>query len=83
MLFRSKEPYVSDEYFVKDMFGDIADDRLRSALLELSEKQKELLYDVAILRIPQTEIAGRDNTSLTAVNNRFRRIIKKLQAFLM
>lgn len=79
----NKEPSVSDEYFIGGMFVDIADDRLRSALLELSEKQKELLYDVVILRIPQTEIAERDNTSLTAVNNRFRRIIKKLQAFLM
>lgn len=77
----NKEPSVSDEYFGDGMFGDISDEKLRHALSELTERQKELLYDVVIARIPQTEIAGRDNMSLTAVNNRFRRIIKKLQTY--
>lgn len=77
----NKEPSVSDGYFGDGMFGDISDEKLRRALSELTERQKELLYDVVILRIPQTEIAVRDNMSLTAVNNRFRRIIKKLQTY--
>ncbi len=77
----NKEPSVLDEYFVGGMFGDISDEKLRRALSELTERQKELLYDVVIARIPQTEIAERDNMTLTAVNNRFRRIIKKLQTY--
>lgn len=77
----NKEPSVSDGYFGDGMFGDISDEKLRLSLSELTERQKELLYDVVIARIPQTEIAARDNMSLTAVNNRFRRIIKKLQTY--
>ena len=77
----NKEPSVSDGYFGDGMFGDISDEKLRLSLSKLTERQKELLYDVVIARIPQTEIAARDNMSLTAVNNRFRRIIKKLQTY--
>lgn len=79
----NKEPTVMDEYFGsdKDMFGEITDEKLRTVLSQLTEKQRDLLYDVVVAGIPQKEIAERDGQSATAVNNRFMRIIKKFQTF--
>lgn len=77
----NNEPSVTDEYPDEEMFGEVHDVGLKAVLSGLTEKQKELLYDVAVLRIPQKEIAERDGMSITAINNCYIRIIKKFQNY--
>lgn len=57
-------------------------DRLNEALSKLTEQQRELLFLVRIDGVLQTELAEQMGITPRALNNRIKRILRKLKKFL-
>ena len=79
---RYKDTFTEEDCYLEDAIEDIIsnldDEELFRAIQDLTDDQKELLYEIAILMKRPGDIAEREGISCAAVTQRMDRIRAKL-----
>ena len=73
---------TTDEYLTEGMeniLQNLDDERLFDAICNLTEKQKELLYQLVFIGKSESELAEDQQVTQSSIGHRYRRIRKKIR----